>query len=73
MTINLTDLERVALAQLREAAESRPDAGGFQQVYLDNCPMSSERRTWAAVLGSLAKKGLYKPQGDDCFGDVKAE
>jgi hypothetical protein len=49
------------------------DGRKWWQVYLDNASAKlpdMSPRTFASVLGSLAKKGLYSPQGDDCFGDV---
>lgn len=67
----LTPFERQAWEELRNYAEEFPDLEGFAVVYLDNCPLSADRRRWAAVLGSLTKKGLYRPEGDDCFGYVR--
>ena len=69
-----TTLETEALSQLRANVESRDvtaDGLVFGQVYLDNCQMSASGRSWAGVLASLDAKGLYRPQGDGCFGDVR--
>jgi hypothetical protein len=63
----LTEREVKVLTELRANMEGMD--GDWMQVYLDNCP-SSRERGFNGVLGSLAKKGLYRPQGDDCFGDV---
>jgi len=72
----LTANESAVLAALRSHRESGfTDRQGLKwsQVYLDSASAdlpSMSPRTFASVLGSLAKKGFYSPQGDDCFGDV---
>lgn len=69
--------ERSALQWLREEAESN-DGDGWWTVYLDNAkPKGWEGRKWAAILGSLKKKGLYReiddPDFRGTFGQIKME
>lgn len=67
----LTAKETEVYECLKMAAESN-HGDGWSQVYLDNArPPSMPNRTFSALLGNLEKKGLYRSQGDDCFGDVK--
>ena len=68
-TVKLTATEEKALAQLR--AEAEGVNGEWQQVYLDNARGDIPAKTFRSILGSLAKKGLYRPQHDDFFGDVR--
>jgi hypothetical protein len=61
------------LAALRAHVEN-DNGNGFGQVYLDNaCPRGMSARSFAGHLSALERVGLYKSQGDDCFGDVKIE
>lgn len=69
-TIKLTDNEAIALASLRANAEV-DDHGGWQSIYIDNAkPQDWAPATWAGVLGSLAKKGLYKWEDGYAWGLV---
>ena len=73
--VTLTNREAVVLGELRANLEScREESGGevWVSVYLPNCP-SSREKGFNGVLSSLSKKGLYRPEGDDIFGDVKVE
>ena len=61
------------LKSLRANVEStRTNAAGkWGQVYLDNAiPDGMSRRSFAGYLSALHEAGLYRSQGDDCFGDV---
>jgi len=43
----------------------------WHSVYLDNArPTGMSPRSFAGYLATLKKAGLYRSQGDDCFGDV---
>lgn len=77
----MTQLETQALESLRAHVEGSPIVKGGQtwrEVYLDNAkPSDWTGATWAGVLGSLAKKGLFKADGDSgfqgAFGRVLSE
>jgi len=61
------------LASLRANVEGRMTRNGQEwgQVYLDNAkPDGMNRHQFAGYLSALTERGLYKAQGDDCFGDV---
>ena len=73
--VTLTSREAAVLAELRanlESCREESDEGVWASVYLPNCP-SSREKGFNGVLSSLSKKGLYRPEGDDIFGDVKVE
>lgn len=61
------------LPALREAAEDvwEYDGERWGQVYLDNVKTDLSPRAFAGCLAQLERQGLYKSQGDDCFGDVR--
>lgn len=65
----------IILVRLRECSESaftRRDGAQWAQVYLDNArPEGMSARSFAGYLSALERAGMYKSQGDDCFGDVK--
>lgn len=62
------------LAALRSSTEgSSEEIKGvvFKSVYLDNArPAGMSARSFAGYLSALEEAGLYKSQGDDCFGMV---
>lgn len=61
---NLTDNERQAMAALRANVEYNINQE-WGAVYLDNaCPPEWRGYQWSGVLGSLAKKGLYRDEQD---------
>lgn len=66
MTPNLTPAESEALESLRTNCEAtaviETDGAEWRDVYLDNArPAGWENaRSWAAILGSLQKKGVYR-------------
>ncbi len=70
----LTDKELILVTAMRRHAESSTilqDGSVFGSVYLDNCrPTGWSGHAFAGVLGSLQVKGLYRPSGDPCFGEV---
>lgn len=72
----MTPKTRQVLDALRTHVEGRSFLSShpgreFGQVYLDNAiPTGMSRRAFAGHLSVLERLGLYKPQGDDCFGDV---
>jgi hypothetical protein len=44
------------------------------QVYLDNARLPGQSvHEFRAHLSALSRQGLYKPEGDDCFGYVRFE
>jgi hypothetical protein len=50
------------------------DGSRWGQVYLDNAiPHGWTRHQFAGHLSDLKKQGLYRPQYDNYFGDVKLE
>jgi hypothetical protein len=70
----LTESETLVLNALRfyQEGEQTFKSGVYGSVYLDNArPVGMSARSFAGVLSSLERKGLYKSQGDDCFGYVK--
>ena len=68
--MNLTQDEHVALTALRTEAES-DNGNGWWDCYLDNAkPNDWTPRKWAAVLGSLTKKGLYRDIQDPDFKGI---
>lgn len=70
--ITLTANETLALDSLRMSIEDPGQpAGSWCLVYLDNAkPADWAPATWAGVLGSLAKKGLYKEDDGYAWGLV---
>jgi hypothetical protein len=70
----MTPKTHTVLTNLRSSAESietRNDHSRWGSVYLDNAiPAGMSRRAFAGHLSALQTKGLYQPQGDDCFGYV---
>jgi hypothetical protein len=79
MKMKLSPKAADVLASLRAHVEgisflSSENGAKFGIVYLDNAkPAGMSRRSFAGYLSTLQKAGLYKSQGDDCFGDVKLE
>jgi len=74
--VKLTEREQKVLATLRANTEGTSVLQGpeWGTVCLANGqPDGMASRVYAGVLSSLERKGLYKPQGDDCFGWVKLE
>lgn len=66
----LTENEATALESLRRNREGRQDTG-WCTVYLDNAkPAAWTGNQWAAVLGSLERKGLYRVDDGYAWGDV---
>lgn len=72
----MTNNETKVLAALRKEAES-DDGNGFWTVYLDNARLSGlipsdclSPKSFAAVLGSLNKKGLYRDIDGYAWGQV---
>lgn len=65
----------IILIRLRECGEREftgHDGTQWSQVYLDNArPEGMSARSFAGYLSALERAGLYKSQGDDCFGDVR--
>jgi len=52
--------------------ETDADGNEWAQIYLDNAiPTGMSRRSFAGYLRALQRAGLYKTQGDDCFGMVR--
>jgi hypothetical protein len=61
------------LASLRAEVEIHMD-DQWGQVYLDNARLPGQSvHEFRAHLSVLSRKGLYKPEGDDCFGYVRFE
>lgn len=59
------------LASLRAEVECYMD-DQWGQVYLDNARQSGQSaHEFRAHLSVLSRQGLYKPEGDDCFGYVR--
>lgn len=67
--IRLTKKEVQCLKQLEEAVESH-STPQWGNVYLDNARGEFTPHQFAALLASLAKKGLYRSYNDDAFGQV---
>jgi hypothetical protein len=68
--MTLTALETTILTALRNEAEGMNN-NGWVSVYLDNArPDDVSAHQFAAILGNLKQKGLYRSQGDDFFGLV---
>ena len=68
--MTLTALETTILTALRNEAEGLNE-NGWESVYLDNArPDDLSAHQFAAILGNLEKKGLYRSLGDDFFGLV---
>jgi hypothetical protein len=61
------------LASLRANVEAyKDDQWGI--VYLDNARLRGQSAyEFRAHLSALSRQGLYKPEGDDCFGYVRFE
>ena len=59
------------LASLRKEVEAyQDDQWGI--VYLDNARLNGQSvHQFRAHLSALSRQGLYKPEGDDCFGYVR--
>jgi hypothetical protein len=71
-TQNLTDKEQTAMEALLSQTEG-DSSNGWSMVYLDNArPSGWDFGTWSGVLGSLAKKGLYRPVDGSGIGDMAA-
>lgn len=69
----MTADETTALANLRKEAES-DNGDGWWDCYIDNArPDGWSGKKWAAVLGSLKKKGLYREVDGYAWGSVKME
>ena len=59
------------LASLRAEVEAQMD-DQWGQVYLDNARQTGQSvYEFRAHLSALSRQGLYKPEGDDCFGYVR--
>ena len=75
--MNLTMKEQAVLDSLRQVYEGVfiRDGQSWGNCYLDNAYVEGlTPRGFAAVLGSLQKKGLYRADPFDAyFGDVKLE
>jgi hypothetical protein len=55
-----------------EGGSTRP--GKWGSVYLDNArPKGMSARSFAGYLSALEREGLYRSQGDKCFGDVQQD
>jgi hypothetical protein len=68
--MTLTALETTILTALRNNTEGSNE-NGWMSVYLDNArPSNVSAHQFAAILGNLKQKGLYRSQGDDFFGLV---
>jgi hypothetical protein len=74
----LTGLEANILEALRSNGEYESSAG-WLAVYLDNAYATASRtlrispHSWAGVLSSLERKGLYKTEDGYAWGYVKDE
>lgn len=68
-----TAKETAVLNALIAAYET--EYNGWGTVYLDNADHGLDERSFAGVLGSLAKKGVYEDEEDSngCFGAVKLD
>jgi hypothetical protein len=61
------------LASLRSQVEVHMN-DQWGQVYLDNARLQGQSvHEFRAHLSALSRQGLYKPEGDDCFGYVRFE
>jgi hypothetical protein len=73
----MNDKTQTILAALRSAVESietEGDHGRWGSVYLDNIiPNGMSRHSFAGHLSALQSYGLYRSQGDDCFGLVRLD
>ena len=66
----MTKVEQT-LASLRDNVENFMD-DQWGQVYLDNARLPGQSACeFRAHLSTLSRQGLYKPEGDDCFGYVR--
>ena len=66
----MTKVEQT-LASLRDNVELFMD-DQWGQVYLDNARLPGQSvHEFRAHLSTLSRQGLYKPEGDDCFGYVR--
>lgn len=66
-----TGMVFMSLRQNVESVFYENDTGTWGNVYLDNAlPQGMTPRAFAGHLASLQKLGLYRSNGDDCFGDV---
>ena len=65
----MTENEIKVLTSLRQNQEG-DNGDGFGCVYLPNCD-GGKTRSFNGTLSSLEKKGIYRPSGDPCFGEVK--
>lgn len=75
-TQDLTAKETTALEALRRSAEGNTtldsDGTTWYEIYLDNAkPFEWDGKTWAGVLGSLEKKGLYRTIDNYAWGEVR--
>jgi hypothetical protein len=69
----LTKNEELVLRALRTEAES-DDGNGYWTVYLDNArPAGMSVHGFAATLGSLKNKGLYREVDGYAWGQVKMQ
>lgn len=69
--MNLTKMESEILAALRDNVEAGT-GDGWMNVYILNAkPKNMTPHQFAGVLSNLQQKGLYRPRGDNYFGDVK--
>jgi hypothetical protein len=66
-----TNTVEQTLASLRDKVEYfKNDQWGA--VYIDNARLPGQSAyEFRAHLSSLSRQGLYKPEGDDCFGYVR--
>jgi hypothetical protein len=71
----MTKIQQLVLDSLRphhEGSVQDIDGQRWASVYLDNArPFGMSPRRFAGHLSALEKAGLYKSQGDNCFGDVR--
>lgn len=70
----LSEKSQVILDLMREHHEGGWSGwgDGWASIYLDNArPAGMTARQFAGHLSALESAGVYKSQGDDCFGLVK--
>lgn len=72
--MKFTEREEKLLAELRkmsEGCEDLEEGNVWREVYLDNVSLRTEDpRAFAALTGSLTKKGYYRPI-DEAFANVR--